>query len=193
MSAPMSLRESYLIQRLELPWKTASNPFSFGGGLMNGGLNKEALNLLDGIFTFDYMGAAEFEFGEVPKALNKIANTELAVTTYTFNEAQVRKVTTWDRKRSELPLKPDPTVYILCPKGWEGEVTSRILDIARGRARLKEQTRLDEALRPDPDHPRRVQGWLEISNGYFFFTDWVMFEKTAALFGLQVKPVEQAG
>jgi hypothetical protein len=69
---------SYLIQRLEEPWggmaQFKDNPFSFGGGLRNGGLSQEAMDLIRGIWSFDYMGSAEFEFGAVPEALNAIAN-----------------------------------------------------------------------------------------------------------------------
>ena len=61
----MSFRP-YLIQRLEKS-KNYVNPFSFGGGLVNGGLSKDAMSLLKPIFSFDYMGSAEFDFGVLPK------------------------------------------------------------------------------------------------------------------------------
>lgn len=65
-----------LIQRLNPPQEagpgglTASEVFSFGGGLKNGGLGDEAMALLKPHFSFDYMGAAEFEFGDLPKSLS---------------------------------------------------------------------------------------------------------------------------
>jgi hypothetical protein len=70
------MKDSYLIQRLHKPesWrikgKVLDNAFSFGGGLKNGGLTTKALDLLRDIFSFDYMCAAEFEFGAVPAALS---------------------------------------------------------------------------------------------------------------------------
>jgi hypothetical protein len=81
------IERPWLIQRLQKPWKIAEDanplfkamvagaagPFSFGGGYVNGGLSKEANKILGEIFQFDYMGSAEFEFGEVPKALGRIA------------------------------------------------------------------------------------------------------------------------
>ncbi len=59
----MTMRDSWLIQRLKpaypgLVQLWVDNPFAFGGGLRNGGLSGEAMNLLRGIFSFDYMGAA---------------------------------------------------------------------------------------------------------------------------------------
>ena len=68
------LRSTYLVQRLKKPYKgNADNPFNFGGGLLRGGMNEEAYRALNQIFTFDYMGSAEFEFGAVPKAIDVIA------------------------------------------------------------------------------------------------------------------------
>lgn len=185
-----ALRETYLVQRLERPWGEAANPFSFGGGLRNGGLQKEAMALLKGIFTFDYMGSAEFEFGAVPKALTAIYKVAveggLMSGTVLLTEASVAKVTTWDRSRRQLPLKADPIVYFICPSAWEGEIVHRIIALAGGKGRLKEGTRLANVLRPDPAHEDRVAGWLELDNGWFFFTDREMFEKVAALFEVKV-------
>lgn len=77
------MKESYLIQRLKKPFKiedklkNLQNMFSFGGGLTNGGLSKEAVSLIRNIFSFDYMGSSEFEWGAVPEAMKKIAQEGL--------------------------------------------------------------------------------------------------------------------
>lgn len=162
------MKRSWLVQRLETPrsfnigGKTIDNPFSFGGGLKNGGLSDEAMGHLRGIFSFDYMGAAEFEWGAVPKALQKIAKHALVGT------------------RMEIE---DSTVYILCDYRHEAEVRDRIRGWGTGTGeRLKEPTRLDHGLRT-PSYP--VRGWLELDNGFFFFTDEQMWSSTAALFGVK--------
>jgi hypothetical protein len=76
------MRENpYLVQRLQRPYKGKEgglikddpNIFSFGGGFKNGGLSKQAMDIFKELFRFDYMGAAEFEFGAVPKAFQAIA------------------------------------------------------------------------------------------------------------------------
>ena len=41
--------------------------------MRNGGLSNEAMDLIRGIWSFDYMGASEFEWGAIPKALGEIA------------------------------------------------------------------------------------------------------------------------
>lgn len=76
------LDRSWLVQRLRKPPKREhpifgkDNPFSFGGGLQNGGLSGEAMDLLREVWSFDYMGAAEFEWGAVPEALSRLAKAK---------------------------------------------------------------------------------------------------------------------
>ena len=70
----------WLVQRLNHPrpsWKNQEidikdNPFSFGGGLKNGGLSSDIMNSLRSICSFDYMGASEYEWGALPTTLNNI-------------------------------------------------------------------------------------------------------------------------
>ena len=72
---------THLVQRLKKPFMKLGmairNSFAFGGGFKDGGLNPEAAALLGEIFSFDYMGAAEYEFGAVADAFKTIAKSEL--------------------------------------------------------------------------------------------------------------------
>ena len=101
-----SLKESWLIQRLERPrtfkvqGKAVDNPFSFGGGYKNGGLTDEAMDLIRPIMSFDYMGAAEFEFGAVPETLSKIARQDDLVA-WSFSVTKANRG--WDKKRTSGP------------------------------------------------------------------------------------------
>jgi len=75
----IEMKRSYLIQRLRKPMGInafKANLVSFGA--TNGRLSKEALELCHGCFDFDYMGAAEFEWGAVPEALATIHDSSLA-------------------------------------------------------------------------------------------------------------------
>lgn len=185
------MESSWLVQRLKKPYQgDQDNPFVFGGGLRNGGLSPDAMGLLRGIFQFDYMGAAEFEFGAVPKTLRRIAQS---------TEAYHAFVVTWPLSEVDpLFRKPAPiptgeaTVYVICQNGWDEAVTRRIKGWAGPwdrRLGLKEDTLLSYALRPPPDVADRLFeqcGWLELDNGFFFFTDKEMWEKTAQLFGVEV-------
>lgn len=190
--------QSWLVQRLERPLKRDSehpffgkdNPFAFGGGLANGGLSGEAMDLLRDIWRFDYMGAAEFEFGAVPEALSKIARADLIATTFEIPLSKVEK--DW-RDKSKAKPKGSATIYVLCPRGWQQEIERRVRAWAKStyhedrEFRLKENTRLPSALRPLEDYDRDVCGWLELDNGFLFFSDREMWEKACALFGVEVE------
>lgn len=200
-SAPTEMRNTWLIQRLDRPFVAGGllpgvkdNPFSFGGGYKNGGLQDNAMDLLRPIFAFDYMGAAEFEFGAVPKALGEIAkkadNHDLVSFTVAVPLKSVPQP--WEDQRKKIPNKPegDATIYVIAPAAWKDEISARILVWAKKPYQdLKESTQLDQVLRPPTDdkYPMRVQGWLELDNGFFFFADEEMFHKTADLFGVLVE------
>lgn len=186
------MKESYLVQRLKKPYGSAfggDNPFSFGGGLRNGGLSEETMDLLRNIFSFDYMGAAEFEFGAVPEALRKIVNNinDYITMSFTLPYSQVKP--SW-RDKSEKAPEGEATIYVICKKDDVGEVRVRIQHFAAGTEgiRLKELTLLSNVLRPSAewDIGESLGGWFELDNGFFFFTDKVMWEKTATLFGLEI-------
>jgi hypothetical protein len=194
------MRSSYLIQRLNQPFDgggllpgVKDNPFAFGGGYRNGGLTSEAMDLLRPVFSFDYMGSAEFEFGEVPKALSKIAKRADDLTLISFTVAIPLKTVPqpWEDQRRKLPNDIDPKakapIYVIAPAEWKDEITARIKVWAKAPfSHLKESTQMDQVLRPPADdkYPTRVGGWLELDNGFFFFADEEMFHKTAALFGI---------
>ena len=160
---------SYLIQRLKKPFLSdeigLANIFSFGGGFVNGGLSKEAMGLLEDVFSFDYMGAAEYEFGDVPRALTQIyANRK--------NYGTVTK---------ELGGK---NVYIICNFEDSDAVVSRVALMYREKYKTRDWVGLKEALGKDKLECGDVCGWLELDNGYFFFVDKEMFEKMCKLFDI---------
>ena len=169
-----SMKKSYLIQRLEKP-QNFVNPFSFGGGLTNGGLSENAMALLKSIWSFDYMGAAEFEFGAVPEALRFLA------------EQGEKDNLVFDRIRKDNDKKHSfYVIYYICPKPYETEVIERITKLASDKNEdynLKEPTLLTHTLSPEnPKYKPNIQGWLELDNGYMFFTDEAMFQATKKLF-----------
>lgn len=186
-------QRSYLIQRLKKPRKAQEghplfgkdNPFSFGGGLHNGGLSGEAMDLLRGIWQFDYMGAAEFEWGAVPEALSKMAKADLVASSFSIPLREVAKQ--W-RDKSKKEPDGEATVYVLAPAGWENEIEHRVrawaADSNDDEFRLKEYTRLAAAIRPAEEWDKETCGWLELDNGYAFFTDREMWEQASALFGV---------
>lgn len=186
------MRPSWLIQRLTKSYSGKMgdlvNAFSFGGGLKNGGLSDEAMGLLSSIFAFDYMGAAEFEFGALPETLRKFAvaaeEGQVGVHTLQLKPSKVKKPYNWPKGEK---LKSVPPLYILAKKEDIPEICDRIAGWAeKPYGDLKEGTRLDAALIPQHDWDHRLIGWLELDNGFFFFKDREAFTKTCELFGVQV-------
>lgn len=158
------MRRSYLIQRLSKPAGFV-NPFSFGGGLVNGGLSEEATDLLSGIFSFDYMGAVEFEWGAVPAALQFLAEQASA---------------------NQLVAGEHNGVCYIAPTSYE-EGVKRVIDQLISNEydlRLKEHCGLATARNRKDANNRAPVGWLELDNGFFMFVDQQMFENTKRVFGI---------
>lgn len=197
--ASNEMRRTWLVQRLNPPRQGQmagiAEAFSFGGCYRNGGLSPEAMDVLRPIFSFDYMGAAEFEFGAVPKALSALAQAAgkkgrgLATFSLSIPLADVAPHRS-ERKSKNVPTG-SATVYVLCPKEWADETEARIRSLAaRPHGEVKEPTHLSDVLRPAGDYTPKTCGWLELDNGWMFFTDREMWAKTCAAFGVDVEAVE---
>jgi hypothetical protein len=171
------MKSTWLIQRLQKPhsWqirgKEIDNPFSFGGGLHNGGLSDNAMSLLRGIFSFDYMGSAEFEWGSVPRALQFMA------------EQAGRN----NLIAASLHIKDGEVVYYIAPREYAPEVVNRIKLLRKDEISLKESCELKYYFDGFLGRPRKdICGWLELDNGYMFFTDRNMYDQTCKLFGIEL-------
>jgi hypothetical protein len=191
--------EPWLIQRLQKPFgdnrDLASRIFSFGGGMRDGGLTKKATDLLQEIFTFDYMGAAEYEYGTVPKTLRSIVATIPELSTSSFEidlgDIVVEKWEERDFKKTKKGMKK--TVYLLAKKSHHEPMEKYIRTlIGKEPPRLKESAGFRNAILepsdPKEDWRQRIQGWLDLNNCLFFFTDKDMFERTTLLFLGNLKP-----
>lgn len=185
----LNFERTRLVQRLRKPFYSEGllvDVLAFGGGLRNGGLSDEAMRLLRDVFRFDYMGAAEFEWGAIPEALTTIAKqqSDLVAEPMFFPLAEVAPDV---RAKEQAAPEGDAVVYIICHRDHLPTVGDRI----RGWAAepynpdLKESTRLSSALRPHKKWDTEICGWLELDNGFFFFTDREMWEHTARLFGVE--------
>jgi len=163
------MENSWLIQRLEPPINCV-NPFVFGGGYKDGGLSPEAMKALKNIFTFEYMGAAEFEHGSISQTLNFLSREG-------------------DKKNlvSGILCPSEGMIMYICPIPYENEVRRRILVWAKEacskapQTSSKERVQLYEALQKK-EYPR-TRGWLELNNGFMFFIDEVMYAKTKEILG----------
>lgn len=181
------MKKSYLIQRLKKPFKiedklkNLQNIFSFGGGLTSGGLSKEAMGLIKNIFRFDYMGSSEFEWGAVPEAIQKIAKSAKNKTLIAFTDKIQYK---YEDFNSDINSGVE-SIYIICNKEHKEEVIKRIEKYAKKSYHYtKELINLNASLSGIEGYFKDIVGWLELDNGYFFFSDENMFNKTCQLFGI---------
>jgi hypothetical protein len=200
MAGETKSRHTYLIQRLEQPHRRDGgigaallDALAFGGG--GSGLSRKAHEALSECFSFDYMGAAEFEFGALPKSLEpfvhdheKLRAYEIALGPKEYADGFARR---WKSKGRQFPAKPARPVYLLCREGDREYVESVVRSCALNTERLKEPSRLVDALDRVPGDNVRTCGWYELDNGFFFFTDREMWQRTCALFGVEA-PIEAA-
>jgi hypothetical protein len=210
---------TYLIQRMNKPHDNtpkgdfmvkADQVFGEGGGGLR--LSDEARGLFRYVTSWDYMGSAEFEFGALPKALGKMAKSELVVDKFVL-EAKHIKRNWWhesrarDARRAEikaakdagkepprakptkLPELKDPTFYILCVKGWEDYTKALITNLAKDTQTLKDSSNMTDVLDPTSSYAADLQGWLDIDNGIFFFIDKIMFERVCRIFQVDTKGI----
>ena len=197
------MERTYLIQRLKRPINVkpqgalallGDNPFAFGGGLLNGGVSAEAMDLIREVWRFDYMGAAEFEWGAVPEALQGLVNRRKDLDAWSFTIPLDQIEPSWQKEAKAQEVSGEGTVYVLAPREWAPEVEQRITALAKERYNrdLKETTHLAGALRPFKDWETETCGWLELNNGFLFFTDEEMWAKASALFGVEVRDKVEA-
>ena len=202
------MEQTKLIQRLTAPRTKGlgiGNPFSFGAG--GGGFSEKAMELLAPVLRFDYMMAAEYEFGAVPGGLHKIYEHASANNLF-FDTLNIKikdvKLDTSHLNQELRTWKSHP-VYIIGPAREKAEVVRRVNLIATDEDRcladmwqkfkgklheglyIRDDTRLNRYLKLVPGHDDPTVGWLELENGFFFSVDPVMTEKFAALFGLLIE------
>lgn len=200
---------TYRVQRLKQPPKSewhAKASQVFGGGMLQ--LGGDAWKLLQSAFDIEYMGSAEYEFGALPKSLSAFHDDHEKLEAFEFvverkfikkNSSRAtaeqdarRKVITAAKaagltpprkkppKKGDLP--GDATVYVICRREHREEVQQRILELAGDKTRTKGANHVARALDPVSEYDRNTCGWYELDNGFFFFTDRTMWERTTALF-----------
>lgn len=168
---------------------------------------KHANELLGQLFSLDYMGAAEFESGAIPRCIQAVAacaekkflctTCKIKVTKPHFFPLPFGTNEKLEKRWEQAPDMFMVPVHFLGPKDclelmvqWVAEN-----DATNSSPPLKERTRFQdttytkqwcrkEGIQPDESHYEYI-GWLEISYGVFYFLDEEVFQKTCNLFGVQ--------
>lgn len=201
----MTLRDSYLCQRLKQPPIQNLGVLSvahrvFGGGML--GLTDKAWDLLDQHCTIDYMGAAEYEFGELPKLLGAVAAEadKGNLVSFAFLVGPHERKLNWERqyraRKRVFPPARVATVFGICHKTVVGLVEERIRLLLQESkdTYVKGGGRFSSALDPvsEWDVKDPVMGWIEMSNGFLFFCDETMWRGFCGLFGVEPCSVPEA-
>jgi len=184
-----------LIQHLFVPRGISCNPF--GGGLHYGGFSEEGFKLLHECFRFGYMGAAEFEHGAVPQAIDRICSKwseyeMIHLDNYgSMDDLQEREACSelyklYLESQSQTPT-PVPPLFAICKRS-QMDIFAEIIDRAwQDDYSFKEATGLrysvlTKAVKPDWDQDVPC-GWLVCDEeSFFFFLDSPMCLKTMEFF-----------
>lgn len=202
------MKRTWLVQRLNKPIvsKNPDSPlaklgslFSFGGGLVNGGITKAGSELISKIWRFDYMGAAEYEWGVVPEALSRIAklaaDKQLFVGSLNLTGSRMKD----EHTRVDCPR----TIWFFCANVPEEidhvvaflqrEANDRPNGPARDhKLRTRDRTNIHREMNSDWEDQKeenqlwRTSGGLECDNGFLYFFDHPSARQTAELFEVVV-------
>lgn len=187
-----------LVQRLSPPREEYTGAWSFGCGHKHGGLNQEAWDIITKLCSFEYMGSAEFEFGALLEAFQSMVSNmgDLeAYLVYVVGNPEFpfsRKFSAYEYEELEAiknSCSIEATVFVLAPKRIRPHVEETILAIALDEQRLQDPANLNDTLFCDPEWDERNEwarektcGWVELDNGFMFFSDEDMWRNFCRLF-----------
>lgn len=211
---------TYLIQRLtQKPKSEMAGKVSRVFGNSRLGLGTEAWDQLQGVFDLDYMGSAEYEMGKIPSVLHSLIQDQDSLVSFEMvlerkdvklnyyhklQHQKLRDVELREAKKAGVKAKrakpfkdanfTPKTVYVLCRKAHKTRVEETIRELALGKCHTKGNPLFDTALDPSQEWDCKTIGWLELDNGFFFFTDKEAFDGTCNLFAGEEKTsgVEEA-
>jgi hypothetical protein len=167
------------------------------------GLSEGAWDVLDELCTLDYMGAAEYEFGTLPRKLSDLLDLAKAdsLRSFAFALSPGERKLSYERQshyfKSRKPLPPAQTV---CVYGFGRDTDLeaiqeriRILAWDREAFHVKCGTRLADSLDRDLFTPDQdpVMGWIELDNLFMFFSNQSMWEGFCALFNVPLCPIPE--
>lgn len=129
-----------------------NNPDLIQRCILKKDVKKSDIKGIDSVFSMDYMGSAEFEFGALPASLREVTSG--------LKRFKIFK-TNWKTPAGE-------GLFLYCPEENRDAVIQAIQSIIDGKARLKENARINKALDGgDKEDYRRIVMWWDILNHWF--------------------------
>ena len=186
----MTMLRSWLVQRILQPreYRDAVDSLNMGaftdGGLSRGGFTDEDNRKMKTIFRFDYMGAAEFEFGAVRDAMYLMLEDGKDLVGKTIPMQYVYKPHFWEGRYEGGPvidegatLTGQRNVFIIARKKHMKEVIEKLKLWACEGPQMKEPPCFDKEMTGRwKDELMAPVGWFEIDNGFMWFIDDNMYK-----------------
>ena len=187
----------YLLQGLESPRPDTDGRtrvlerMAFGAG--GHGLTEDAEKLVMSIWSWQYMGAGEYERGGMQTALKLMADYH----TLEKLVAAPMEVSGWEPSAnrdfswySRGKAKIQTTVFVIGCSRHMDQIKETLNELLGGTLSLKRGiSAWDRLFSPASFHNDkdcRFRGALDIENGWLFFTDEAMFRQTCNLFELPI-------
>lgn len=143
---------SRLFQRVKAP-TGVHNPYAFGGG--GSGLDAAAANKIAQVFAWDYMGAAEFEFGAAGRVLQTMQDNIATYERFAFRSG-------------------DTVFYGLAPKQHTVECCQLWAQVLAGPQATQEPLEIN-----NPE----IIGWFDFENAWFMARTAEFANQVRKLFG----------
>lgn len=105
---------------------------------------------IDSIVELDYMGAAEFEFGALPKSLG---NMREKINYYIYFDISIGL----------------NVISVFCHKDKKDEVRDYLNELADNKMRLHERSDFDNYIHPSKYYQSKVNFWWDIENDLMFW------------------------
>lgn len=131
------------------------------------------------MFSFDYMGSAQYEGPRVARAFYDVALAG-------DHQAFALVLSEQEVGTSSVPLPNGAgVVYVLCHGDAKEAISQRIRELASGSYETDHEPQLVESLR-GMDSADQVGGWVDPANQVLFFTDATMFTQIAAMMRIDI-------
>lgn len=121
-------------------------------------INNESKNGIDKIIYYDYMGSAEFEWGALPKSLNRIRQD---IDNYIY---------------LDIPIK-DKVISVFCKYSLKNDIEQYLIALSENRWILKEFSAFDSYINNDGYFKDKFDFWWDIGNDIMFWRSNNKFEE----------------
>lgn len=178
------------------------------------GLARKVAWYIDDLVGMYYMGAAEYEFGGIPNAIQYLtkaadSTTEVVVPAAKIPRNFFRGNPYYDKEGAELEhlkglkkltkvkkarlaeleakgaqARPDLKLFYVGPQEYLQFIPSLVEDMVAGRQRNKNGNHFQSLADPVTEYDRNIIGWLCIDYPFFLVKDESVFKSLCQLFGV---------